>query len=222
MGFAVDIYVCRKRRIYVYSGIQLYRVNKVPFLDLLMTTASSTYTANSSTHFRSPTMAPAKKRGSRKKGGKATAAPAPVQLEPETAVDVNAMLTDQSEQPSASTSAVQAASELIENTEEVIVDTVEVVKENATEVAETPEEFVEAMDGIEEGAGKSGDVTSAESATEPIRKMTMDERKAKLAELRKKMVSLSAASRSSTRPDEIECIGSVFESKPGITCGRGS
>jgi len=195
-------------------------VNKVPFLDL----------ANDNSLFNSyhqplpsPTMAPAKgsKRSSKKKGGKAAPAPAPPK--PETIVDDNAMQTDETEQPSASTSVVQAASELVENLEEVIVDKLEVVKEKVVEVAEAAEEFVGEMDGIEEGAGKSGDVvTSAESTAEPIRKMTMDERKAKLAELRKKMVRLSATSPFSTYSDEIKCIGSVFESKPGISRGRGS
>ena len=166
-------------------------------------------------------MAPAKgKRSSKKKGGKGAAAPAPP--EPQTTVDDNAMQTDETEQPSASTSLVQAASQPIENVEEGIVDTVEVVKEKVAEVAEAAEEFVEEMNGIEEGSGKSGDVTSAESATEPIQKMTMEERKAKLAELRKKMVCLNAASGFSTRSDGTKCIGGVFESKPGLSCGRGS
>ncbi|KIM41522.1 hypothetical protein M413DRAFT_445506 [Hebeloma cylindrosporum] len=107
------------------------------------------------------------------------------------------MQTDETEQPSASTSLVHAASELIENVEEAIVDTVEAVKEEVVEVAEAAEEFVEEMDGIEESSGKSGNVTSAESATEPIPKMTMEERKAKLAELRKKMAASSKANRAS-------------------------
>ena len=180
----------------IYSTGRAYRVNKVPFLDL----ANDNSLFNSYQLLSSPAMAPAKgsKRSSKKKGGKAAAAAAPAPPKPETTIDDNAMQTDETEHPSASTSAVQAASELIENLEEVVVDTVEVVKEKVAEVAEAAEEFVEEMDGVEEGASKSGDVASAESATEPIRKMTMDERKAKLAELRKKMVRLGAASPFST------------------------
>ena len=142
----------------------------------------------------SPTMAPAKssKRSSKKKGGKAAAADtAPLAPQPETVVDDNAMQTEETEQPSASTSLVQAASELVENVDEAIADTVEVVTEKVAEVAKAAGEFIEEMNGIEEDSRKSGDITSAESATEPTQKITLEERKAKLAELRKKMVRLN-------------------------------
>jgi pre-mRNA-splicing factor SYF2 len=82
----------------------------------------------------------------------------------------------------------------MESAEKVVVDTVELVQEKVAEVVEAAEEFVQEMTGIEESSGKSGDATPADSTAEPTQRMTMEERKAKLAELRKKMVCFNTTS----------------------------
>jgi len=145
-------------------------------------------------------MAPTKgsKRGAKKKGRKTSAvAAAPPPPEPETTGNDNAMQTDDNDRPSTSTSLVQVASEPLENSEKAVSGTVEVEQVKVVEVTEAVEEFVEEMTGIVESSGKSGDATPSESAAEPTQRMTMEERKAKLAEIRKKMAASSKANRAS-------------------------
>ncbi|KAF8964759.1 SYF2 splicing factor-domain-containing protein [Flammula alnicola] len=139
------------------------------------------------------------KRG-KKKGGKAAPQSAPP-IEPETLAEDNVMQTDEPE-PSASTSLVESATELVENAEKTVKHAAEVVREKLADVVEAAEEFVEEMTGIEESSGNSGDATPADNEVqaeekEEIKKMTMEERKAKLEQLRKKMSASSRANRAS-------------------------
>ena len=106
----------------------------------------------------------------------------------------------------------------MESSEEVVVDTVEMIEEKVAEVAEAAEEFVEEMTGIVESADKSGDAIPTENTAEPAPRMTMEERKAKLAELRKKMVRLYKANGFKSCVDS-EYIGRIFKSEQSISCG---
>ncbi|KAJ3509608.1 hypothetical protein NLJ89_g5132 [Agrocybe chaxingu] len=124
---------------------------------------------------------------------------APVQVE-ETPVDDTSMQTDQPG-PSTSTSISQSAVEVVEAAEHAVASAVEAVKDKVEDVVEAAEEFVEQMTGMEDtsrSASKSGEEIPAEPMEEDKeepRKMTMEERKAKLAELRKKMAASSKANR---------------------------
>jgi hypothetical protein len=116
-------------------------------------------------------------------------APAP---EPEhKTVDDSPMQTDQPD----STSLVETAANIVSSAEATVVNTAEVVVEMAEEVVKAASESVEetTMGGIEENSRSStsepGNVP-VDSVKEVFSKLTLEERKAKLDELRKKMVCL--------------------------------
>ncbi|KAF9485644.1 SYF2-domain-containing protein [Pholiota conissans] len=141
------------------------------------------------------------KRG-RKKSGKAAATTAP-SLTPEVDAPTNgqAMQTDEPA-PSTSGSVLESATELIEKAEEVVEHAAEAVAETVTDVAHAAEQFVDKMTGIEEGSSSSGNATPGDIETQPeqkeeTQKMTLEERKAKLDQLRKKMAASSRANRAS-------------------------
>ncbi|CAA7266189.1 unnamed protein product [Cyclocybe aegerita] len=137
------------------------------------------------------------KRGKKTKAKAEQAAPAKVE---ETPVDDTSIQTDQAG-PSTLTSISQPAVEAVEAVEHAVASAVEVVKDKVEEVVEAAEEFVEKMTGLEEtsrSASKSGEETPAEPMEEDKeepRKVSMEERKVKLAELRKKMAASSKANR---------------------------
>ncbi|KAF8186366.1 pre-mRNA-splicing factor SYF2 [Pholiota molesta] len=136
-------------------------------------------------------MAP--KRG-RKKGGKA-AAPAP-SAAPEVEAPTNdqPMQTDEPE-PSTSTTVLESASEVVEKAEEAVTHAAEVVTEKVADVANAAEQFVDEMTGIKEGNG--GSVEATPEPKEEAKRMTMEERKAKMEQLKKKMAASSRANRAS-------------------------
>ena len=121
--------------------------------------------------------------------------------------DNNAMETDHPE-PSTSSSIAEAASHLVEASEKAISHAVEAsehamahaaesVKETVGNVVEAAKVFADDMTGIEasgsSSSGKSGENTPAQGGAESKskaegHKMTMEERKAKFEELRKKTV----------------------------------
>jgi len=141
------------------------------------------------------------KKGAKGKSAKAKAVaaspPPPVEVATEVTADDTAMQTDEPETadsvPSISTTVPDSASNLVQSTETLVVNVVEVAKEKVEDVAKAAGEFVEemTMTGIEESgrsSSKSGDATPAEQSDSVETKMTMEERKAKFNELRKKMV----------------------------------
>lgn len=138
-------------------------------------------------------------RSKRGKKSKATAAPVPKpepipEPEPEvvqTADDDNAMQTDQPES-SSSTSLVETAANIVATAEAVVVNVAEGAVETVENVVEAASEFIEEMTMEEksQSTSRSGNATPGDSEKEEANKMTTEERKAKLDELRKKMVRL--------------------------------
>ena len=141
------------------------------------------------------------KKGAKGKSAKAKAVAAsplpPVEVATEVTADDTAMQTDEPETadsvPLISTTVPDFASNLVQSTETLVANVVEVAKEKVEDVARAAGEFVEemTMTGIEESgrsSSKSGDATPAEQSDSVETKMTMEERKAKFNELRKKMV----------------------------------
>lgn len=113
----------------------------------------------------------------------------------EVAVDDTAIPTVQPEL-SDSTSLVETAESIVASAEATVVNSAEVVVKMVEEVVEAASESVEgtAMEGIEENGPSitsfvSGNVP-ADSEKEAASKLTLEERKAKVNELRKKMVCL--------------------------------
>lgn len=142
-----------------------------------------------------------------KKGKKSKAAAAPVSVpalepipapEPELevehrTVDNSAMQTDQPES-SNSTSLVETAANIVASAEATVVNSAEVAVEMVEDVVRAASEFVEetTMGGIEENSrSTSGSGNGpADSEKEVASRLTLEERKAKLDELRRKMVCL--------------------------------
>ena len=108
-------------------------------------------------------------------------------------VDDSAMSTDQPES-SDSTSLVETTANIVASAEATVVNSAEVVVEMVEDVVGAASEFVEemTMGGIEENSGRTNESgsTPVESEKEAASKLTLEERKAKLDELRKKMVCL--------------------------------
>lgn len=136
-----------------------------------------------------------------KKGKKAKAAAGPepasepvLQPEPEvqqTTVDDNAMQTDQPEL-SSSISLVETAVNIMASAETAVVNAAEVAVETVEDIVEAASEFVEetTMGRTEEDSrstGQSGNSTPGDPE-EATSKVTMEQRQAKLNELRRKMV----------------------------------
>ena len=146
------------------------------------------------------TMPPGRSRKGKKSKAAAAPVPSPEQIpEPEveeqTTVDDNAMQTDQHE-TSSSTSLVETAADIVESAEATVVNAAQVAVETVEDVVEAASEFVEEMTigGIEENnqsASQSGNDTPEK---ETVSKLTLEERKAKLDELRRKMVRFSSPS----------------------------
>jgi len=118
-------------------------------------------------------------------------------VEPEN-VDENAMSTDEREL----STLAETAAELVESSEKVVSNAVEVVKDAVENVVEAAEEFVEdmTMTGVESNTGPSASENATPApeseadndSSKP--KPTLEERKAKLDQLRKKIVSNSCFS----------------------------
>ena len=120
-------------------------------------------------------------------------APAP-EPEPEVehkTVDESPMQTDQPES-SDSTSLVETAANIVASAEATVVNSAEVVVEMVEDVVAAASDFVEetTMGGIEEHSRSTSESGNApvDSEKEVASKLTWEERKAKLDELRKKMV----------------------------------
>lgn len=112
-------------------------------------------------------------------------------------VDDNAIMmqTDQPES-SDSTSLVETTANIVASAEATVVNSAEVVVEMVEDVLGAASEFVEetTMRGIEENSRNTTPCVSgnapADSEKEAASKLTLEERKAKLDELRRKMVCL--------------------------------
>ena len=145
------------------------------------------------------------KKGKRSKAAAAPPVPVPaiepipepepkpeVEVEHKT-VDNNAMQTDQPES-SNSTSLVETAANIVASAEATVVNGAEVVVEMVEDVVKAASEFVEetTMGGIEENSRSTSGSGNApvDSEKEAVSKLTLEERKAKLDELRRKMVRL--------------------------------
>ncbi|KAF9045565.1 SYF2 splicing factor-domain-containing protein [Panaeolus papilionaceus] len=145
-------------------------------------------------------MAPSRTR----KGKKAKAAEPVKEPTPEqpAVADDESMETDQ---PGPSTSAVESAKQTVKSAEQAVEHAIEAAVEKAADVMEAAGEFVEdmTMKGVEDsgpsGSNSGDDTTPSESkeGSEGATKMTLEERKAKLNELRKKMAASSRANRTS-------------------------
>lgn len=132
-----------------------------------------------------------------RKGKKAKAAEPVKEPTPEqpAVADDESMETDQ---PGPSNSVVGSAKQAVKSTEQAVEHAVEVAVEKVADVMEAAGEFVEdmTMKGVEDSgpsrSNSSDDTTPSESkeGSEGATKMTLEERKAKLNELRKKMVRL--------------------------------
>lgn len=194
----------------------------------------STTTLQTTSSILLTNMPPKSKKGKKPSTKKAVEATS-LSVEPETTGDDNAMQTDQPEpEPSTSTSLVNSAAVLVETSENAVAHAVDAIKEKVADVAEAAEEFVEdmTMAVVEEnapGSSKSGDVTPAEPETEEkeeTKKMTLEERKAKLDQLRKKMVRLvSSPLFSFSSCDKMlimthSIVGCFNESQSCCTCRR--
>ena len=146
------------------------------------------------------------KKGKRSKAAAAPPVPVPAvepipEPEPEPEVEVehktvdnNAMQTDQPES-SDSKSLVETAANVVASAEATVVNGAEVVVEMVEDVVKAASEFVEetTMGGIEENSRStsgSGNDAPVDSEKEAVSKLTLEERKAKLDELRRKMVRL--------------------------------
>ena len=101
-------------------------------------------------------------------------------------VDDSPMQTDQPD----STTLVETAANIVASAEATVVNSAEVV-EMVEDVVKAASEFVEetTMEGVEENNQSISDVP-VDSEKEAASKLTLEERKAKLDELRKKMVCL--------------------------------
>ena len=106
-------------------------------------------------------------------------------------VDDSPMQTDQPD----STSLVETAANIVASAEATVVNSAEVVVEMVEDVVKAASEFVEetTMEGVEENSQSISDVP-VDSEKEAASKLTLEERKAKLDELRKKMVCLLVTS----------------------------
>lgn len=144
------------------------------------------------------TMPPRKKgaaaAAAKKKAAAAAAAAAAATPSPPPADD-QLMETDIEPAPApeepTSTSLLDSAAELVEKAENIVEHVVEAVEEKIADVAEAAEQFVDEMAGIEQTFAVSDATTPAEATDEVLseaKKLTMEERKAKLDQLRKKMV----------------------------------
>ncbi|KAF4613222.1 hypothetical protein D9613_011098 [Agrocybe pediades] len=154
-------------------------------------------------------MPPSRSKKSKKtpsaKASKPEASPPPAE---ERVVDDEAMQTDEPEQAApATTTLAETAAELVQSSEKAVHDAMETVKDAVENVVEAAEEFVEemTMTGAESNNSNSGPDTSEnvtpaaegeeeKDASKP--KLTLEERKAKLAELRKRIAASSRANRS--------------------------
>ena len=106
-------------------------------------------------------------------------------------VDDSPMQTDQLES-SDSTSLVETAANIVASAEATVVNSAEAVVETVEDVVAAASKFVEemTMEGIEENSRSTSESGNApvDSEKEAASKLTMEERKAKIDELRKKMV----------------------------------
>ena len=144
------------------------------------------------------------KRGKKSKAKAAAAPPVSVpvvepptpepELEPvveHKTVDDSPMQTDQPES-SDSTSLVETAANIVASAEATVVNSPEAVVETVEDVVAAASKFVEemTMEGIEENSRSTSESGNApvDSEKEAASKLTMEERKAKIDELRKKMV----------------------------------
>jgi hypothetical protein len=126
-----------------------------------------------------------------------TPVPAPEPEVEHKTVDDSPMHTDQPES-SNSTSLLETAANIVASAEATVLNSAEVVVEMVEDVVAAASEFVEeaTMGGIEENSRStsgSGN-TLVDSEKEVASKLTLEERKAKLDELRKKMVCLLLSS----------------------------
>ena len=119
--------------------------------------------------------------------------PAP-ELEPEPTVDDSAMQQADQPESSSSTSLAETAANIVASAEAAVVNSAEVVVEMVEDVVGAASEFVEetTMEGIEENSRSTSGSgsTPADSEKEAASKLTLEERKARLDELRRKMVCL--------------------------------
>jgi len=89
----------------------------------------------------------------------------------------------------ASSSVAQSAAELAGKAEAVLQSTVSTVEETVSQVAHAAEEFVEEMTGVQESRSTSGTSEEEEGGKGEGSSLTLDARRAKLEQLRKRMVS---------------------------------
>lgn len=140
------------------------------------------------------TMPAARKKTKTKKSQahKPIAEPEPENEVEQTIVDDNAMQTDQPE-PSSSTSPMETAANIVASAEAAVVNVAEAVVETMEDVIEAASELIEETTTrkMENGGStsQSGNATPVESEKEAASKLTLEERKVKLVELRRKLVT---------------------------------
>ena len=149
--------------------------------------------------------------------------PKPAEVEHKTIDDSAIMQTDQPES-SGSTSLVETAANIVASAEATVVNSAEVVVEMVEDVVRAASEFVEetTMEGIEENSrSTSGSIdTPADSEKEAASKLTLEERKAKLDELRRKMVCLLLLP-NLRKQVKFRVTGGIFKSKSFVSRRRG-